>query len=395
MALLTVFVLITTFKLRTVMKYRYLFFVLKLIVVISSCSSGKKSYEKGTYYDATVKAINRLRQNPDHKRSRETLAESYPLAVETAELEIRNRLNSNAPFKYKFALENYQRINYLNEQIQRAPGARSVIPNPRDYSSRIPELKQQAAAESYAAGIAAMELHTREDAKNAYYHFMDVNTFVPGYEDVDTKIQEDQFVATLKVVVDQIPVPTRYTLSATFFQDKVEEHLHSQFGGNPFVRFYTPQEAETEQLPYVDQYLRIQFDDFVVGQTNTLKTVETFTKDSVVVGTVELEDGSKQNVYNTVSAKVTKWHKEVISTGLLSMQVYDAQSNAVLTHQKFNGEFVWYSEWGNFNGDERALTDEQISMCGNHEVPPPPPQELFLEFTRPIYAQLVPAIDAY
>ncbi len=376
------------------MKNRYLFLFV-LVAILASCSSGKKAYETGDYYDASLKAINRLRQNPDHKKSRETLRVSYPLAVETIELETKNRLASNEPFKYKFVLQGYQRINYLNEEIQRAPGAKSVIRNPVNYSSRIPELKELAAEESYEAGLVALARNTREDAKNAYHMFRDAQDFIPGYRDVAQKLDESLFKATLKVVVDQIPVPTRYNLSAGFFQDKVQEYLHNQYGGNPFVRFYTPQEAETEELPYVDQYLRIQFDDFVVGETHVLQNTETLSRDSVVVGSVTMEDGSKVNVYNTVKAKLTTWRKEVRSRGLLSLQVFDANSNALITHQKFDGEFVWFSQWGNFNGDERALTEEQIRICQTTEILPPPPQDLFLEFTRPIYNQLVPALDNF
>ena len=161
------------------------------------------------------------------------------------------------------------------------------------------------------------------------------------------------------------------------------------------MRFYTPTEAEHENLPYIDQYLRIQFDDFVVGETHLVTNIETLTKDSVVVGSVTLEDGSKVDAYNTVKAKLTVNHKEVISNGLLSMRVFDGRTNAVLTHQKFNGEFIWFSEWGSFNGDERALTDEQIKICNSSEVPPPPPQDLFVEFTRPIYSQLVTSINSF
>ncbi|MEL7003991.1 MAG: hypothetical protein AAFN93_14815, partial [Bacteroidota bacterium] len=118
-------------------------------------------------------------------------------------------------------------------------------------------------------------------------------------------------------------------------------------------------------------------------------------KDSVKVGTVTLEDGKKVDAFNTVSAKLTVFRKEVISKGRLSMQVFDAKSNAVLSARKIDGEFVWFSQWGSFNGDERALTNDQINITKQVEVPPPPPQDLFIEFTVPIYNQLVPAINGF
>ncbi len=375
------------------MKKLYVF--LAVLIFCGACSSGKKAYETGNYYEAVMQAVQRLRQNPNHNKSQETLRVSYPLAVQTLEQEARNRLASNAPFKYRSVLRSYQAINNMNEQIRRAPGALAVISNPVDYFSKIPEMKQLAAEECYAAGLDALERNTREDAKNAYMLFRDTQEFIPGYKDVMAKLDESLFKATLKVQVDQIPVPTIYNISANFFQDKVEEYLHTQYQSNPFVRFYTAQEVESENLPYVDHYLRIMFDDFTVGETHLVQNTETFTKDSVVVGEVAMPDGSKQQVYNTVSAKMTTWHKEVISRGLVRMEVFDARSNAVLSHNKFPGEFVWFSEWGSFNGDERALSDYQLKISQLNEVPPPPPQDLFIEFTRPIYNQLLPAINNF
>ncbi|MDX1629400.1 MAG: hypothetical protein R3345_11910 [Fulvivirga sp.] len=291
---------------------RKIYFYIALIVfpfLIFNCSSGKKAYEQGDYYEAVMKAVNRLRQKPTHKKSKETLRKSYPLAVKTLEQQAQNSMVSNAPFKFKRVLQSYQKINHMAEEIRRAPGALKVIPRPKDYYNKVAELKQQAAEESYAAGIIALERDTREDAKNAYYMFVDANEFVPGYKDVRNKIEEALFKATLKVVVEQIPVPGRYDLSGRFFQDKIEEYLNTHFRSNLFVRFYSPREAERENLPYIDQILRLQFDDFVVGETHMAANTETVTRDSVVVGQATMEDGTKVDVYNTVSAKLTIFRK--------------------------------------------------------------------------------------
>jgi hypothetical protein len=94
------------------------------------------------------------------------------------------------------------------------------------------------------------------------------------------------------------------------------------------------------------------------------------------------------NVYNTVKAKLHHFRKEVISRGEVSFYVVDSQTGNVLRHQRIPSEFVWFSEWGYFNGDERALTDKHLSICKQKEVPPPPPQDMFVAFARPIFNQL-------
>jgi hypothetical protein len=195
-------------------------------------------------------------------------------------------------------------------------------------------------------------------------------------------------------VVEQVAVPARYSLSGDFFQDKVEEYLHQNYPDRGFIKFYTPEEAKNVNLPKVDQYLRIQFDDFSVGNTTINEKEETVKRDSVKVGEAKI-DGKTVPVYNTVSAKLITTRKEVVSRGLLSMIVVDGKSNGVLTHKKFNGEYSWVSTWGRFNGDERALTDQQLSMCKRREQQPPVTQDLFLEFTKPIYNQLIPALQGF
>jgi hypothetical protein len=365
-----------------------------IIATIIGCSSGKKAYERGDYYDAVMKSVNRLRQNPDHSKSIEALRNAYPLAVDYFETEANNEIASNSPYKWKNAIQAYNNINSLYEAIRQCPGCKRAVSDPKNYYAEIGPLKEKAAEESYNAGITALMKGNRNDAKQAYYNFADVQRFVPGYKDVIEYLDKAKFEATLKVIIEQIPVPARYDLSGGFFQDKVEEFVHNNFKDDSFIKFYTPREADAVDLPYADQIMRLQFDDFSVGNSVLKEKEETVTKDSVKVGEAKIE-GKTVPVYNTVKAKLTTYRKEVMSNGLLSMVVVDAKTNGLLTTRKFNGQYVWVSQWARFNGDERALTDQQIKICQSREQQPPHPQDLFLEFTKPIYNQLVPAVRSF
>ena len=375
------------------MKLEY-FVAAFLALLFFGCSSGKKAYERGNYYEAVMKSVNRLRQHPGHSKSIEALQSAYPLAVEYYENEAKNEIASNSNFKWKNAIQSYNSINALYEAIRQCPGCKTAVPNPKNYYAEIGPLKEKAADESYNAGITALMKGNRNDAKNAYFNFSDVQHFVPGYKDVIEYLDKAKFEATLKVIVEQIPVPARYNLSGGFFQDKVEEFLHNNYTDQSFIKFYTPEEASSINLPYADQIMRIQFDDFSVGNSVLKEKEETLTKDSVKVGEAKIE-GKTVPVYNTVKAKFTTFRKEVTSTGLLSMVVVDAKTNGILTTRKFNGQFVWISEWARFNGDERALSDDQLRICRLREQQPPNPQDLFLEFTKPIYNQLIPAVRGF
>jgi hypothetical protein len=365
-----------------------------LLLVSMACSSGKKAYEHGNYYEAVLKAINRLRKDPDHSKSAETLQAAYPLAVQYFETQAENEIASNGAFKWKNVISNYGYINTMYEQVRQCPGCLKVIKNPKNYYTELGPLKDKAAEESYNAGINELMKGTRNDARKAYFNFVDAQTFAPGYKDVVEYLDKSKFEATLKVIIEQIPVPARYNLSGGFFQSKVEEYVHSAYTDQTFIKFYTPEEAKNVNLPYANQIMRVQFDDFTVGNISLKEKEETFTRDSVKVGETKVA-GKSQPVYGTVKAKLTTYRKEVLSAGLLSMQILDAKTNGVLTSRKFDGQYVWVNAWGRYNGDDRALTDTQLALCKQKETQPPGAQDLFLEFTRPIYDKLTAGIRGF
>ena len=72
---------------------------------------------------------------------------------------------------------------------------------------------------------------------------------------------------------------------------------------------------------------------------------------------------------------------------MLNFEIRDAYSNQVLAQRKLGGEDIWQYEWASFNGDERALTKDEIRLSKQKEIPPPSPQELFAAFIDRVYGQ--------
>lgn len=365
---------------------------LLILSIMSSCNSGKKALQQGNYADAVLSAVQRLRDNPDSKKSGETLDQAYPLAISTFKQEIEELLQSQDPFKYSGVADRYETMNRMADEIRHCPAALKIVSNPETFSSEIAGARQKAAPEAYDAGINLLQQGTRPAARDAYYQFLNADKYVPGYKDVKQKIVQAKLDATLKVVVEQVPVPGRYKLSSDFFYDQVYTLLNKT-SRREFVEFYSPETAK--QLPYVDEILRMEFDDFVVGSTYDKDSEKEFTsKDSVKTGSATI-NGQKVDVFDRVKAKLTTHRREVVSTGVLMVQIVEARTNKPKASQKFPGTFTWFSEWAGFNGDSRALTQQQLEMCKRKPVMPPPPQDLFLEFTKPIYEQLKGFLSNY
>jgi len=338
------------------MKAFLLFTGILSILVLDSCSSGKAALKQGDYFSAVSQAVARLRQNPDHKKSKEVLSTSYKMAIDYLETDAQNQIASNANFKWKNAVQNYESINNLYEQIRTSPGALKVIPNPVNKYSELTEVKNKAAEETYEAGIQAMLKNTREDAKRAYFLFSEANNYNPGYRESIEMIEQSKFNATIKVIVD----PTFQNYNDWNFESII-------FGSRPsqFVKFYTPREAQDANLSKVDQFVKVTVNGYTEGRPTTTKRVETF-KDSVKVSEKTVNN-IKVPVYEKVTATITIYEKSITSRGSITIHIKDANSNAELRNSEIISEERWSDRWATCSGDLRAMSEANKRMCGSRE----------------------------
>ena len=363
-------------------------------LLVMSCSSGKKAFDRGEYFNATLQAVNRLRSNPNSAKALNAVKDSYPMSLNYFQGKIDYALSTNSTFKYTEVVDYYEKMNRLSEEISRCPAALNVFPKVNYYSSELEQTRKLAAEEQYQAGLVNEKINTRLSWKEAYLNYMQTDRFAPGYRDVSRRIANAKYNATFKVIVEQIPVPRAYQLTSDFFLQQIIENL-MRYRPNEFVAYYSPESAKKEGLKNPDQLLRMSFDDFVIGQVYDKESVRELSRDSVEVGTVTLPDGKKVKAYNTVKAKLAVNRRELISKGVLDVTIVDLERNNVVSQRKFPGQFVWFVEWGSFNGDERALNQEQLAITRRKPLPPPGPQDLFIEFTKPIFNQVTPFLKSF
>lgn len=368
------------------------FFTLGILALLFfGCSSGKKALEKGDYSKAMSQSIKRLRSNGDHKKSRSTLRKAYPLALELHRSNIERAQLSSDPLKWEVVAANYRQLNTLYDEILRCPACREVVPNPRKYDADLVSANQKAAEIRYELGVDAMRYgQDRLKAIEAHQHFLIAKNFVPRFRDVEEKIREALYNATLKVVVEPIPSPARvFNIRHEFFVNKINEYLHSNMI-NDYVRFYTPEEVEAANLGYVDHIIRMEFDRFSLGNVSSRTIEREVSRDSVVVGELEGE-----KIYGTVKAKLKVNEKSITGSGLLDFSILDNDLKKVISQEKFPSEYTWSIRWASYNGDERALSDEELKMVETVETSVPGPQLMFEEFTAPLFDQVISKLRHY
>ncbi len=360
-----------------------------LLLSLAACNTGKNLYEKGNYYQAVLRSVEKLKKSPNNKKAQETLANAYPNAVNYYLDQLDNQKSSSSEFMNTEAVYIYDKLNSMYESIQLSPAAKNVIENPKKYYSILDKIKPFAAKEQYNAGIRFLKYGDRENAKKAYFYFLEADNFIEDYKDINVKIEEAYDLSLLHVVTHLQPVQSRYyKLSATIFYSQVKTILN-QIEQKEFIRFHTPEEAKNTNLRDPDQILNINFEDFVVGETHTKERIEKMESDSIKIGEVKLNSRTTKDVYGTVKAVVTINRMEVISKGFINLSIeQNGNSKKVLISEDIAGQHVWFNEWGNYNGDERALTKEQLDICNQKRINPIPPQQMFVEFTKPIHEQL-------
>jgi hypothetical protein len=358
-------------------------------------STGMQALTKGDYYTACVQAIEKLRSSPDNANAIHALSNAYPLAVGYTEKETERLLSSvSDKSRYQKIYELYAKMNNIAVQISRCPAALQLIPDADYYNVQLEWSRTMAAEESYQLALASLRVGTRAAARQAYLQLQKTNTIIAGYKDVADKLVEAKWAATLKVLLEQAPIEGSYKLSAEFFQNKVFEYFSTSIR-NEYINIFSPEEIAGYNLQ-PDQLIRLRFLDFVVGQIRESRDTYEVKRDSVLTGSYKDNRGISHDVYSTVKASITRRMVEVSSTGVLDAFIVDYRTGTILSQQRFPGTYVWTDSYATFNGDERALNKQELEMCRRTELrTPPPPQELFVQFTVPIYANLTRFIQEY
>ncbi|SFH13602.1 hypothetical protein [Pedobacter insulae] len=372
---------------KTISRLRYFIY---LSILIVGCTTGKNALQKGNYNTSVVKAVNRLQNSPQNKEAREVLASAYELSLAQHLRNIDEAKMSSDVLRWESVISAYEQINQLSNQINSCPACLTVVPNPQRFIAELADSKFKAAAVRYALGVQLLNAGDKLSARKAYQNFERTQQLYANYKDTQQKINEAYNAAVLKVVVQPARVNSEYYQEGNeYFQQRVSEWMNN-YQYNKFVIFYDERQASKQRI-VPDQIMRLRFDDFVVGQTYVKERVEKLAKDSVKIG----ESRASGPIYGTVKATLSIFDKKVASSGLLDMTVIDYNSNKVVRQRKLTGTYVWEDQWASYKGDERALTKHQLAISKRKEVMPPSPGALFVEFTKPIYSQLISEISSF
>jgi len=365
------------------------------IVQIMACSSGKRLFEKGDYDGAVMKASQRLKQAPNNAKAKNTIRSAYTLALKTHLDAIQQADSFRTENYYDITLSNYTALYNLEQTIKFCPACLKVVKNLYEVDIKLAQTKNDALAFYYKRGNDYLALGGKTNARKALIDFNKVVSIQYDYKDIGTQVNQAKWEASEKIVINHIPMHSKtFSISNDFFEKKILEYCYNNIQVNRLVQFLTPEEAKRENILIPDQIIDIYFDDFSVGQTYVKENNQEFKKDSVIIGTTNL-NGKEQSVYGSIKASVRSFEKTVSSSGIMNLSISSPITKTIMLTEKVPGTYVWICKWGNYNGDSRALSKDQLSITQGRELMPPAPQDLFIEFTKPIYSQLTSRLSSY
>ncbi|MET3878173.1 hypothetical protein [Chitinophaga sp. OAE865] len=363
-----------------------------LYTFILSCKSGEKLFNKGRYDEAVTAFVKKLQRKPQDATATRLLPDAYKQAQLVREDRVSAYLRSNNELKWESIRNEYRAMQSLYNAIHNSPAALKLV-QPKDYRDAITGAQENAAEMRYDRGMSLLNQGDKASARQAYEEFGAALKLIPNYRDAKQRRDEAYQMGVINVVVSEIEVRSPYyQFSADQFRDYLVRNLQ-QRNINQFVQFYDERVARNENLR-PDEYIELRFFDFIVGQTY-VDRIERDVSKEIVVGTTKDSTGNESNIYKTVKATLYITKKTVVSKGLLDYRITNTSNGQLLRTDRIPGSYTWLNQYGTFKGDERALSDEDKQLMGGRDMPPPPPTDLFMEFTRPIYDVLARDLQSF
>ena len=365
------------------------------LVLLYSCKSASKSYQKGNYTDAIERGVKKLQKDPYDYETKDLVQKSYNFSVNESEDQIRILSNSKSEDRFERIYHEYASMQRLYQIIHEYPAVAQVIKT-TDYSQYVETYRDKAAEVHLKKADRWLNEGTKQANREAYKEINVALTYRP--DDFELRRRRDSIfdIAVTKVIISPIQnFGGGYSYSSSYqvqnFQKDILRTLSYNMN-NDFVRFYTEWEARDRDIN-ADQVMDLNLSRISIGQPFDNKTTREVSKEVVVKEIVHRPD-SVTKQYATVKAKIITTKRTLVSQGDLYITLRDTKGR-VVWNDRFTGEHKWQTEFVTYTGDERALTDSDKKLLDKNGSTPPSEERIMEELMRQIQNDLSHRLRGY
>jgi hypothetical protein len=383
---------------------RVFLFLLSLSLLITGCSSVKRNQQfiaSGNYDQAIDLAVRKLQKGKDGEKFQEhilLLEQAYKKAVTEDMRRINFLKKSNEPdatrkLYYLYShLEDRQLLIRPLLPLYSLSQGRNAHFKFEDYSDEIIAAKAAYVADLYTEALRLKERNTVAGYRQSYNLFCDVAELQPNYRDVDDQLANTRFLGTNFVLV-QLTNQSGQIIPVMLEQELLD---FNTFGLDDFWTEYHTQPEQGINYQYaIDVLFRnIAISPERLSERELLREAEIkegwrYKKDRQ--GNYILDENGnriKEDIFKTVTARVTHviQEKAVLVQG--DVRYRDLLRNRDVNRHPLSTEFVFQNAFATFNGDERALTKEDLELIERRFVPFPNNAQMVLDAGALLKAQL-------
>ncbi len=370
---------------------KYIGFIFTFLIILSSCSSSKKQFQKGNYDLAIEKAVKNLQKNPDDKDEIQILEKSYKLANEQDLEQIRFLNMEGKPDNWDRILEHYLALK--NRQAMVRPllplkvDNRTVQFDFADYDAQIIEAKQKAADYFFAHARKLMQNGDKNSYRKAWEEFVKVKSYRGDYDDIDRLISLARYYGTSRVLV-VVQNNTALKLSPEFTDDLLA--IDPSRLNTDWVEYYTRHLDDSTEYDY---QIAINLNNILISPD--LQTeVDTMIKKKVEDGWRYVLDKNGNVMKDSLGNDIkVKKYKNLSCTLIKTIQQKDVQIDGNVEIYSLvplkllkkdpiaaNSHFEYFS--ARAVGDVDALSPEDRALLKRKKVPFPSDGEMIMRCSQ-------------
>lgn len=338
------------------------------LLLLVSCRSAEKLYNRGDYDAAVELASKKLAKKPGNKELIQIVRDAYRFAVEDHESRIRNLEISSSDLRYEKILSEYSSLQRLYDAIRRSPTAYDVV-QPMDYSSYLQTYREEAGNVREFRGDDLMAQNTKNSFREAYYEYQKALALKPGDLVLKQKMDEAYSAAVIQVSIQPLSrfglQYAQYSYDYGQFDQDMLRYLNNHRQG-PFLNFYGMSQPGVR----ADFAVELRFSDVNIGRYNDQRETREVSKKVVSKEIVHGKD-SVSYEYITVKAKITVTTRRLQANALLQATAREVETNRRVWSDTYRGDYNWVATFATYTGDERALSDEDKRMINSREAFPP------------------------
>lgn len=359
-------------------KFYSYFLLVSMIAVLAGCKSASKMYQKGNYDEAVELAAKKLQKKPGDAELVHVIQNAYRYAINDHESRIQSLLNSHSELKYEAVYREYASLQRLYEAIYHSPEVMKVV-EPVDYSSYLVTYADKSANVYRDRAYRYMEMGNKENFRQAYFDLERALSYRPGdLEMMDAK-EEAYENALTRVVV--LPVDdglngfrfSSYDLRDRYDMDNQVLQSLRNSNANIFVKYYHAAEARGMNM-VPDQVVELRLNTLQSGRIRERDERREVSKDIVVKEIVYRPD-SVVKEYAKVKAVVIHHRRTLAAEGSMTITIRDGNGRMIWS-DLVGGVHDWYTTFTTYNGDERALSEEDRKLVRIRPENPPTDREM-------------------